>query len=431
MSGGYTKLPIQNLLTVPTQADLPVVGYAGATAIAADTGVVYGWSEDSSTWVAGGGGGGGDAFTIIQPDLGTAPTATGPTDTLTLTSPDILVTGDSGTKSIEFQFFNQNNLGNSSSYGTVSSLITDLVSYWTLSEPSGTRFDSVGTNNLNKISTTDPGTAAGKLGTGVQYVTSDGTFTAINTNASLNPTGSFTYAGWVNFNTTAGGAALISKYIDHSSNVGFFLLLTSPNLLWGLVDSSGTAMKNLVSTPTVTTNTWYYVVAYYDAGTGTQGLIINNGTPDTLSNPSIDFITQDDFSMGAIDGSNGPPSSNNLDGIMDDWGYWSRTLTPTELTTLYNSGTGTAYPFGAPPSISVDLSQGRTFLLNLNVAATMGFTGGVTGQKYWFYVSLTGLQTLTFTGGNVVFNQSATPSMVSPVTQFWVYYDGTNYIVGA
>lgn len=46
---------------------------------------------------------GGKAFTVIQPDLGTAPIATGPNDTLTLTSSDgsVTITGNSSTDTID------------------------------------------------------------------------------------------------------------------------------------------------------------------------------------------------------------------------------------------------------------------------------------------------------------------------------------------
>lgn len=51
------------------------------------------------------GGAGGNSFTTIQPDLGTSPTASSSSDTLTLTSSDssVVVTGSSAAKSINFQ----------------------------------------------------------------------------------------------------------------------------------------------------------------------------------------------------------------------------------------------------------------------------------------------------------------------------------------
>lgn len=50
----------------------------------------------------GGGGGGGDSFTTIQCDAGTSPVADSGTDTLTLTSTDLTITGNSGTDTVTF-----------------------------------------------------------------------------------------------------------------------------------------------------------------------------------------------------------------------------------------------------------------------------------------------------------------------------------------
>lgn len=57
---------------------------------------------NSLAFGSGGGGGGGNAFTTIQPDLGTAPVATSATDTLTLTSTVLSVTGTAASDTITF-----------------------------------------------------------------------------------------------------------------------------------------------------------------------------------------------------------------------------------------------------------------------------------------------------------------------------------------
>ena len=65
---------------------------------------IYIW--DGSAWQSGGGGGGSSAsFKTVQPDSGTAPVATSPTDTLTITSSDstIDVIGNSGTDTINLK----------------------------------------------------------------------------------------------------------------------------------------------------------------------------------------------------------------------------------------------------------------------------------------------------------------------------------------
>ena len=43
----------------------------------------------------------------------------------------------------------------------------------------------------------------------------------------------------------------------------------------------------------------------------------------------------------------------SFDGLIDEVGYWKRTLTPAERTTLYDFGRGLTYPFAveAPPTL--------------------------------------------------------------------------------
>jgi hypothetical protein len=50
-----------------------------------------------------------------------------------------------------------------------------------------------------------------------------------------------------------------------------------------------------------------------------------------------------------------PEAMSWFGGNLDEFGYWNKTLTPTDISELWNSGTGTFYPFLPPPSMSVNL----------------------------------------------------------------------------
>ncbi len=44
-------------------------------------------------------------------------------------------------------------------------------------------------------------------------------------------------------------------------------------------------------------------------------------------------------------------NANSLwDGMLDEWGFWERELSSSEITQLYNSGAGLTYPFVAGPT---------------------------------------------------------------------------------
>jgi fibronectin-binding autotransporter adhesin len=78
-------------------------GQTGTVTLVAGTGISVTPAGGNIT-IAATGGGGSDSFKTIQPDNGTSPIATSPTDTLTLHNTDgnIVITGNSGTDTITF-----------------------------------------------------------------------------------------------------------------------------------------------------------------------------------------------------------------------------------------------------------------------------------------------------------------------------------------
>lgn len=87
---------------VDTAASLPVDATAGDARVTIDTNSVYVYGLDN-TWHPISGGGSSNSFSTIDVDAGTNPVATSPTDTLTLTSSDnsITITGNALTDTID------------------------------------------------------------------------------------------------------------------------------------------------------------------------------------------------------------------------------------------------------------------------------------------------------------------------------------------
>ena len=89
---------------VQTLAELPNSGNIGDVRLVIDQSAEYWW--DGTTWIPTiAGGGSTNSFVIMQTDLGTYPTATSATDTLTFTSSDnsITITGNSATDTIDLK----------------------------------------------------------------------------------------------------------------------------------------------------------------------------------------------------------------------------------------------------------------------------------------------------------------------------------------
>jgi hypothetical protein len=93
---------------------------------------------------------------------------------------------------------------------------------------------------------------------------------------------------------------------------------------------------------TPSTATWYHISVVYNAAAGTALFYVNGsqqGTTQTGMETSI-FNGGDALWIGRGEG-------KYLDGVMDELGIWSRALTSTEVTSLYNGGSGLQYPFAA------------------------------------------------------------------------------------
>jgi hypothetical protein len=88
----------------------------------------------------------------------------------------------------------------------------NTVSHWTLNEASGTRADSVGTNDLTP--TNNPLAKTGQINDAVEATSVDSSYLSIADNASLSTGGGtdFTVSLWVKLNAKTGTQVFVSKY---------------------------------------------------------------------------------------------------------------------------------------------------------------------------------------------------------------------------
>jgi hypothetical protein len=228
------------------------------------------------------------------------------------------------------------------------SLLTNLISYWKLDEASGDALDSHSTNHLTETSGTIASTT-GKIGNCRDFELGETEYFTIADSAALS-TGDidFTLACWVNLESKTAGQrqTLISKY-NTTGNQREYWLTYNPtaggtsNPFGFTVSSNGTAFTVHESTTfgTPSTGTWYFLVAWHDAANNTLNIQVNNGTVDSTSYSSGVFDGTSPFVLGARE------TVDNLDGLLDEVGFWKRVLTSDERTALYNGGNGLAYPF--------------------------------------------------------------------------------------
>jgi hypothetical protein len=229
--------------------------------------------------------------------------------------------------------------------GFRSPLLDNLISYWTLDESSAgvgavTRNDSHSSNHLTDTNTV--ASATGIISSGASFVAANSERLSIASNGSLQ-TGDidFTIAFWGNWSvlpTANIGVIGKSAGVGSTGNIEWYIRgSTGSKIRFGVSD--GTTLTLLSTTPTFSTGTWYFVVAWHDAINNTINIQIDDGTVDSQSYSGGVQTTSSALWMGGTG-----VASQYTDAILDEAGFWKRVLTSAERTQLYNSGLGKTYP---------------------------------------------------------------------------------------
>lgn len=217
---------------------------------------------------------------------------------------------------------------------TGSTLTTNLVAYYKL-EDVNDYYGAFTLTNTNTVAFN-----AGKISNAAN-------FGSANTNKNLTTTntlgingGAISLACWVNITTApaSGNFATIVQQDNNSSIVQYdFYYQNNAGTLrldfWRYKVANG--LEGPSYNVTLTPGTWYHLVFTYD-GTNIRGYV--NGSlvagPTTASGTGSGSLI-DGFRIGStID------DALYLSGLVDECGVWTKALSTTEITDLYNSGSG-------------------------------------------------------------------------------------------
>lgn len=231
--------------------------------------------------------------------------------------------------------------------GETSSLLTDLVSYWKMDEASGNALDAHGTNAMTDTSTVTAN-AAGKVNGSRVFTRANAEYFTKADCAALSITNneSFSVAGWFRLYTTNTLQSVVGQFdssvatshrLAWESTSGYMLMAQLNTNSICRISAGNTAMQ---------TNVWHFFVYWYDSpgrkfamqvwGGNYSGATNSTPTAGTVSDAGAPFQIGRTFYSG---------SSYLIDGEIDELGFWKRVLTEAEKATLYNSGSGRAYPF--------------------------------------------------------------------------------------
>lgn len=206
------------------------------------------------------------------------------------------------------------------------------VAYYKLDESSGNASDSIGTKTLtNNNSATY---SAGKINNGVNLASASSQYLR---NASVSGYTSWSVSFWFKPTTNQDQIPVTLDDVGSNRIFQFFFNATQVNVSgW---TSGGTQKNTSLTNHGMSTGTWYFWTATWDSA-GNLTLYKNGSSIASVATTGNNKATSSTFNIGRAE-----DSTYYTNGSIDEVGYWSRALTSTEVTTLYNLGNGLQYPW--------------------------------------------------------------------------------------
>lgn len=221
-------------------------------------------------------------------------------------------------------------------------VLVDLASHWPLGEAAGTRYDGYGLNHLTDVNSV--GSTTGKIGTAAQF--SAGSFQALWAahHASLTfGDEPFTMGVWIRPTDLNDIRTIFSKG-DPSNGEYSLIYRNDPGVLRFEVASSAGfgGFTSVAWSGTLAINTTRLAVVQHDPVLNTLSIQVDNGTPDVISHSAGIYSGTGAFQIGA-GYPYAPTFGEHYDGWIDEMFISRKLWTSTELTWLWNGGSGRSW----------------------------------------------------------------------------------------
>ena len=244
-----------------------------------------------------------------------------------------------------------------------------LQAYYSLDEGSGNAIDAHGDNDLGEI-----GTPANQSGI---ILSARGQFS--NTNRftgdihEIDGNTDFSHSIWINRSGAIPAQRVIFGLSSSAGEMYYNWRLEVGASIKIYIGENAGSSDSVTTAYTLPNNIWTHLVFTYNSTDSTGTVYVNGAANGTVVKPGAGtpFGT---FYVGMNSDAAGAPVT------FDEIGVWNRTLTQAEVTTLYNSGSGTAYP-GLAQGIVVLNSPADSSISDTNnnmFNATATVTGGAT-----------------------------------------------------
>lgn len=223
-------------------------------------------------------------------------------------------------------------------------LLTGIMGYWALNETSGTSVvDATGNSNGTTNATVN---ALGKIGRAETFNGTDDVIQVPLVAGNTIAGDTISVSCWV-YLTSLPGTEAHEAYLIRSLQVvspweGVHLTVGTDNRVHWSVRNTGGTEFTVQSSGTLSINTWYHIVGTCKNGE-TLKLYLNGSDVSTSAGTFSGslLVNTNDWMIGdSFDG-----GGSGVVGTMDEVHISHRKFTATQVTSLYNSGSGWAYPF--------------------------------------------------------------------------------------
>lgn len=213
-----------------------------------------------------------------------------------------------------------------------------MVAYYRGEEAAGADALDAHTGGLTLAALNAPGSAAGKVGNCRTFSGEAGDQAFSSANAAFRLTGSLMLVCWVRLTTKLDHMHLLSRCDGLGLDDGYGLRYDANADRFGFFTASGGVVYPVSAGPVPLLNTWYFVIGWYDAGTGKNYCQVDNGAEGEAAG-AAPTVAANPFTWGGLN-----ESFYNVDGAMDEAAVVARVWTPGERAAWFNNNTGRTYP---------------------------------------------------------------------------------------
>lgn len=211
---------------------------------------------------------------------------------------------------------------------------TNLVHYW---KADSNMNDGVGSNNGTDTNT--PTYTSGKISNAFTCAASSSQYSLISSTGLFGTDNTYTFNVWVKLVVTTGNQGIAMNHVSAGDPLFYF---SSPSIV-----HSKSGVSDLVYNWTGRDTGWH-MWTFVGDGSGMRTYLDGNSTP-VATNANTTSLTSPGTTtpFGGYKNGGAMQAGWYLDGQLDEIGIWSTALSTTDISTLYNSGTGITYPDAA------------------------------------------------------------------------------------